>query len=1710
MYFDGNGDYLSSRLNDTYAFSTGDFTIEMWVNPSTTNHQSACLITQEHISAQNSPISISIFLNNGSSFEGVGNQLGFGQYNGTLGSTWTIQQFNIATISVGVWTHIALVRYGNNFTMFVNGVALRTVSSSVSCSIGNTQYFIAKRWDVYGSYPYFNGYIDDLRVTKGVARYTGNFTPPRSLLLPVAGTTLLTCQNSGFVDNSFNNATLTSAGDVAVRPWSPFTATSAYDATTMGGSGYFDGTGDNLTLANNTNLDLTTGDFTIEAWFYARATANDTAIITRFNGNASSRNDLQYWIGFSGGSLYMAPYQSTATYQIIFSSIQLNRWHHIAFVRTGTTFYGYLNGVRSGTTLSITGALNTGTWSTYVGSYTGGSTTYYFNGYISGLRILKGTALYTAATFTVPSSPPTAITNTQLLLNFTNAGIFDLTGKNDIETVGDAKISTSIKKYGSGSVAFDGTGDYLSAPVGSVFQFGTGDFTVECWIYPTTLNSSTDYHIADFRDSNDTGSFRTGINGTTIPFVANSAGGILNGSYTFTTNTWYHFAVTRRSGTLTIWINGTSAGSNTTTTNFTGSKITIGSAVNNAGPYFGYIDDLRITTGYARYTSNFTAPTAAFGVDTYFNLTSFLISGDGVNNAQNNTFIDSSTNNFAITRSGNTTQGSFTPFSLPEGRWSNYFDGTGDYLEISSNAAFGLGTGAFTAEAWIYPTSNPANGPGTIFDLRTAGTATAITIRIDSSLNLRLYDGPANNELTVGSVSLNVWTHVAFTRVSNTLSTFVNGRLSNISTVTSDFGSSQPCLIGANRTAGYNFNGNISNLRILKGIALYTANFTPTQNFTGTGSTTWRNVSCGKYFTAATKTDGTVWTWGYNTNGQLGDYSVIHRSSAVQVLSTGNTWQQVSTGYHTAGIKTDGTMWMWGKNNLGQLGDNTIVHKSYPSQMTSGDPFYNRTVLLLNANGTNNGQNNTFIDSSNNNFTITRNGNATQGSFTPNSVPEGYWSNFFSTANSHLSCGTNSNLALGAGDFTVEFWLFCYSYNANYQCLMEWRTNGGIPANVPAIFMTSAGLPYIAIANSAGSAFVDIISNTALPLHTWNHLAYVRSGTNITIYMNGIAVASAVNSTNLAMQTLAINDPQASADYLTTGYFSNVRIVKGFAVYTQNFTPSTVPLTAIPGTVLLTCQGNRFRDISSIGNTITPTNTPVVAPFSPFIEPTEYTTTLNGGSAYFDGTGDYLLSPTNDAVAPGSGDFTIECWIYAFAASDLSIYDGRLVNLNTSGFTINLNSSTVIRTFSNAALITGTTGNVLYRWCHVALCRSSGTTRLFLDGTLAGSAADATNYTDNRAIIGAGMYGGSLGGGPFNGYISGFRIIKGVALYTSGFTPSPIPPSSLPNTNLLLNFTNAQIFDAVGMNDLETLGNAQVSTSVVKYGTGSIAFDGTGDYLFVPTNANFGFGTGDYTVEFWIYLNALPGTKYTLIDFRPSNTATPHTVYVNASGYLGFYNGSADITSSSGPLTAGSWFHAAWCRASGTMRIFVNGTQVYSAAHTTDYQSSRALWLGAASGGSLEFLNGYIDDLRITKYARYTSNFTPGPITTLAVPATNWKFVSCGNYFTAATKTDGTLWTWGGNTLGQLGDNTTAHRSSPVQTISSNNTWRQASCGLNHMSALKTDGTIWSWGGNAYGNLGDNTTTNRSSPVQQIIGGITWKQISAGDRGTAAILDANY
>ena len=118
---------------------------------------------------------------------------------------------------------------------------------------------------------------------------------------------------------------------------------------------------------------------------------------------------------------------------------------------------------------------------------------------------------------------------------------------------------------------------------------------------------------------------------------------------------------------------------------------------------------------------------------------------------------------------------------------------------------------------------------------------------------------------------------------------------------------------------------------------------------------------------------------------------------------------------------------------------------------------------------------------------------------------------------------------------------------------------------------------------------------------------------------------------------------------------------------------------------------------------------------------------------------------------------------------------------------------------------------------------------------------------------------------------------------------------------------------------------------------------------------------------------------------------------------------------------------------------------------------------------------------------------------------TNWKQVTCGGYFTAAIKTDGTLWTWGSNGYGRLGDNTTVNRSTPVQTLNGGTNWKQVSGGSGHIAAIKTDGTLWTWGNNSNGKLGTNDTTQRRTPVQTFVEGTNWNQVACGAFLTAAI-----
>ena len=126
------------------------------------------------------------------------------------------------------------------------------------------------------------------------------------------------------------------------------------------------------------------------------------------------------------------------------------------------------------------------------------------------------------------------------------------------------------------------------------------------------------------------------------------------------------------------------------------------------------------------------------------------------------------------------------------------------------------------------------------------------------------------------------------------------------------------------------------------------------------------------------------------------------------------------------------------------------------------------------------------------------------------------------------------------------------------------------------------------------------------------------------------------------------------------------------------------------------------------------------------------------------------------------------------------------------------------------------------------------------------------------------------------------------------------------------------------------------------------------------------------------------------------------------------------------------------------------------------------------------------------------------PVTTSA-GGNNWKQVSSGFRHMAAIKTDGSLWTWGRGAEGQLGTSDNTQRNTPVTTFAGQNTWKQVSCGDFHTTAIKTDGSLWVWGTGGDGRLGTNDATQRNTPVTTFAGGTTWKQVAGGQQNTVAI-----
>ena len=643
----------------------------------------------------------------------------------------------------------------------------------------------------------------------------------------------------------------------------------------------------------------------------------------------------------------------------------------------------------------------------------------------------------------------------------------------------------------------------------------------------------------------------------------------------------------------------------------------------------------------------------------------------------------------------------------------------------------------------------------------------------------------------------------------------------------------------------------------------------------------------------------------------------------------------------------------------------------------ASDPYFMYNSLLLPGTGTNGAQNNTFLDGSTNNFTITRNGNTTQGTFSPYGPN---WSNYLN-GSSYLTAGTTASNFLCTGSSTgitatFEAWVYPIAYSI-----------GGASYTFSGIH--TKGQTYINFGVASGKVRfywydgatknVDSASTSDVPLNTWTHIAVTISGSTIKIYVNGVLNTTSATYTGVAVaglnQTEKIGVETTDSGFYFNGYISNYRL-NNTVVYSSAFTPSTTPLTAISGTRLLTCQSNRFIDNSTNAFTITVNGTPTVQRFSPFSPTAAYSTSTIGGSGYFDGSGDYL-SATLTGQTFGTGNFTAEGWFYITAHLNYNtLMTQRTTGASSTGWIVGVDSVGGVYAYSNGFLIGPTGTATLKTWNHVAFVRSSGTMTLYLNGVSLGTSATSRTFSDTLAGVG----GDGADAYALNGYASNVRYVVGTAVYTSAFTPPTAPVTAISGTSLLLNFTNAGIIDNTMINNLETVGNAQISTAQSQFGGGSMYFDGTGDYLVAPPSQNFAFN-GDYTIEAWVYSISFATTPV-IFDTRLSSTSTNGIcVYFTTSGNIvAFINNLARITSASTYSTS-TWYHFALVRNGTTNTLYVNGTSVgtytYGTAITDTWLTIGTTNDTRAATTTYKY-NGYIDDLRITKgIARYTTTFTP-------------------------------------------------------------------------------------------------------------------------------------
>ncbi|MDM1555989.1 T9SS type A sorting domain-containing protein [Chryseobacterium indologenes] len=921
-----------------------------------------------------------------------------------------------------------------------------------------------------------------------------------------------------------------------------------------------------------------------------------------------------------------------------------------------------------------------------------------------------------------------------------------------------------------------------------------------------------------------------------------------------------------------------------------------------------------------------------------------------------------------------------------------------------------------------------------------------------------------------------------------------------------------------------------------------TDRFSPTQIGT---LADWKDVGTGDDHTVAIKTDGTLWTWGRNNYGQLGDGTTVDKLVPVKI-GTATNWESVSAGIsHTLAIKTNGTLWTWGYNGYGQLGDGTMTSKSSPIQVgtavnwKSVDAGGNHSIGLK-------------TDGTLWSWGINYDGQLGDGTI--------------SQKNSPIQIGTATNwLNISAGNrftFATKTNGTVWSWGENSDGQLGNGTSGTVNTTSPTQVGTSSDNMLV----SAGSYYV-LVTNVDGFLKVTGQNTFGQLGDGTNTQKNTFTPISCPSNCTPPAQFSTTNITSSTA---TINWTASVSAPNGGYMYLY----STNPIVGgIDGTSLST---------------------------------TANLTSLLPNTTYYWWVASYCGSSQSNWMSGGS--FTTlstaetGCWQSVSLGSRHSLglkTDGTLWAWGNNadrqlgdGTSVNRNSPLQIGEENNWMQISGgnyhsvalKTDGTLWSWG----LNNSG--QLGNGGGSAGIPTQIGTATDWSSAAASGFYTlaiksngtlwawgqnnfGQLGDGTTtNRYIptqigtaNDWKIVvpgvqNTLAIKTDGTLwawgyngTGQLGDGTTTQRNSPIQVGTDSDWKSVSVGSSHTLA---IKTNGTLWAWGSNIYGQLGDGTTINSYTPIQIGTAtnwqsvhgdsyfssaaiktDGTLWAWGWNNngqLGDGTTYTKLVPTQIGTAADRKVFaadqfsrlvINTNGFL-----SGSGLNNYGQIGDGTYiqkkiFTPVACPppCNPPSQLFssnvtsTTATLSWTAATSAPnegysyFYSTNAVF-GGIEGKTYSTTANLTNLLPNTTYywwvrsnCGYTQTKVPGgSFTTLPIAETGcWENVSSGSFHSAGIKSDGTLWTWGANASGQLGDGTTVPKNIPIQ-IGTGNNWMKVSVGDNHTAAIKTDGTLWTWGGNQQGQLGNGTTTSGFNPTQ--IGTATdWASISAGDLYTLGI-----